>query len=97
MSPQRRIFTSLCLASTMALSAPAALADDETAPEPDQNPAVLAEEAAEKLILALELMLMAIPQYAMPEIMDNGDIIIRRLNPEDGEASGDPEADETEI
>ena len=81
----------------MALSAPVAMADDETAPETDQNPAVLAEEAAEKLMLALELMLMAIPQYAMPEIMDNGDIVIRRLNPEDGETSDEPAADETEI
>ena len=97
MSPQRRIFTSLCLASTMALSAPAALAEDEAAPETEQNPAVLAEEAAEKLMLALELMLMAIPQYAMPEIMDNGDIVIRRLNPENGETSDEPEADETDI
>ena len=74
------------------------MADDETVPEkrPESQP-ILAEEAAEKLMLALELMLMAIPQYAMPEIMENGDIVIRRLNPEDGEMSDEPAADETEI
>ena len=35
-------------------------------------------EGAEKILQALELLIGAIPQYEAPEILDNGDIIIRR-------------------
>ena len=38
----------------------------------------MAREAIEQLMRALELMLDSIPQYELPEIMENGDIIIRR-------------------
>ena len=31
------------------------------------------------VLQALELMVSAIPQYAPPEVLENGDIIIRRL------------------
>ena len=49
----------------------------------------MAQEGAQKLMLALELMLQAIPQYALPEILDNGDIIIRRKRP--GQSPTTPE------
>ncbi len=89
MSPHRKLFTSLCIASTLALTAAPVLADDENDAD-NGNPSELAQEGAQKLMLALELMLQAIPQYAMPEILDNGDIIIRRLNPtEEGDADDD--------
>ena len=51
-----------------------------------------ARQEAEKLIAkagfrmdpaALDLLIENIPQYAAPEVLDNGDIIIRRLHPED--------------
>ena len=32
---------------------------------------------------ALDLVLKAIPQYEAPEILENGDIIIRRKNPKE--------------
>lgn len=98
MSPQRKLFASLCLASTLSVAGVPALADDESQ-DSEQNPSVLAEEAAQKLMFALELMLQAIPQYALPEVMENGDIIIRRLNPDGLPSDEDEEAepDETEI
>jgi hypothetical protein len=36
------------------------------------------KDAADKLMTALRAMLRAIPQYEMPEITEEGDIIIRR-------------------
>ena len=46
----------------------------------------LAGEALTKIMRALNLLADSVPQYAAPEVLPNGDIIIRRLNPED---SGD--------
>jgi hypothetical protein len=60
----------------------------------------MAREAIEQLMRALELMIDSIPQYELPEIQENGDIIIRRKHraprPEPGEPSG-PDLDETTI
>ena len=40
-----------------------------------------------KMILdALELFIQNIPQYEAPEILDNGDIIIRRVRPNENNA-----------
>jgi hypothetical protein len=102
MSPHRKLFSSLCLASTLALASSPVLAEDDQDRTDEKDPMVLAEEGAQKLIFALELMLQAIPQYAMPEILDNGDIIIRRVDPEDGdnvpdETEDGETAEETEI
>ena len=33
------------------------------------------------MLRAIELMIEMIPQYDMPEVLENGDIIIRRKNP----------------
>jgi hypothetical protein len=42
----------------------------------------LARETAKRLMETLRLMLEYIPQYEMPEITEDGDIIIRRKHPE---------------
>ena len=41
------------------------------------------DRALEEVLSALEFVLRAIPQYEMPEVMPNGDIIIRRVPPEE--------------
>jgi hypothetical protein len=60
----------------------------------------MAREAIEQLMRALDLMLDSIPQYELPEIMENGDIIIRRKRraprPKPDQP-GAPEFDETSI
>ena len=38
----------------------------------------LAREAADRIVAALSIILLAIPQYEMPELLPDGDIIIRR-------------------
>ncbi len=60
----------------------------------------MAREAIEQLMRALELMIDSIPLYELPEIQENGDIIIRRKHraprPEP-DPPGTPEFDETSI
>ncbi len=51
------------------------------APGPEKDPQALATEGIESLLQAMEMMLLAIPQYEAPFINEHGDIIIRRKNP----------------
>ncbi len=62
------------------LSAALILATPLAAEEPpeSENPSELALEGVERLMRALEALIDSIPQYEMPEINENGDIIIRR-------------------
>ncbi len=57
----------------------------------------MAREAIEQLMRALEMMIDSIPQYEMPEIEENGDIIIRRKRRTQQPEPGVPEVDETTI
>jgi hypothetical protein len=45
----------------------------------------LANEALAKMMKALDLLIMTVPRYAAPEVLPNGDIIIRRLDPQEEE------------
>ena len=47
----------------------------------EESPSELARQGMERLLRAIELMLEMIPQYEAPEVLENGDIIIRRKNP----------------
>lgn len=60
--------------------------------DPQERAEELARQSLETLMRALDAMLDAVPQYALPEILENGDIIIRRIRPGDKE-SGDEESD----
>lgn len=49
-----------------------------------------AEQAMRNLLLALDLIIASIPQYEMPEVLENGDIIIRRVQPDvEGDTNSD--------
>jgi hypothetical protein len=48
----------------------------------NKSPEVMIEEGVNMVLGALELMLKAIPQYEAPEVLQNGDIIIRRVVPD---------------
>ena len=58
-----------------AISLPIANAADESE---NATPESLARDGIQKVLDALELFLGSIPQYSSPEVLDNGDIIIRR-------------------
>jgi len=51
------------------------------AEEPSPSPTEKLEESVQTFLSAIELFLLAIPQYAAPEVLPNGDIIIRRIQP----------------
>lgn len=61
------------------MAASPARAEDPKTPLPnwDESQEML-EDGAKRVIGALQLFLSAIPQYEMPEILPNGDILIRR-------------------
>lgn len=71
------------------ISSPAVLANSHKAPE-TETPREMIEEATRQILKAFEIMLKAIPQYAAPEILDNGDIIIRRKHPKKDKPSPKP-------
>lgn len=60
---------------------------------PDGSPSEMAREGLEQMLRALRLLVQSIPQYELPEVLENGDIIIRRKHPEP--ESAEPEFDET--
>lgn len=43
----------------------------------------LFEEGADKILKGLRMLIEDIPQYESPEVQPNGDIIIRRMRPQD--------------
>ena len=68
--------------------APATAQEDKGADE-------LAVEGLKKLMAALSVFIDAIPQYETPEILDNGDIIIRR-KPKSGDDEDEGEKPKVE-
>ncbi len=86
--------TRLHLAAALALGlagigAAPALAEDSTLEGAQQQ----AVEGIGKLLQALQMFVKSVPQFAAPEILPNGDIIIRRIHPENAPAPT-PEADD---
>jgi len=71
----------LAVSLALAVASPALAQTQAPTPPQDDRPGALAREAIDKLMRALSLAIENLPQYAMPELNDNGDIIIRRLNP----------------
>ncbi len=69
----------------LVLAMPAA-ADDDFLPE--------AEEALQRLLSLLEVITGSIPQYELPQVLENGDIIIRRVQPEPGDDPDEAPEDE---
>lgn len=67
------------------LTAPLAAASADSLQDNTAEAEQLANEALTKMMRALDLLIMTVPRYAAPEVLPNGDIIIRRLDPEENE------------
>jgi hypothetical protein len=67
------------------LAAPLAAASADSVRDNTAEAEQLANEALAKMMKALDLLIMTVPRYAAPEVLPNGDIIIRRLDPEESE------------
>jgi len=76
----QKTFLVMALIVPMAF-APVAFAGADTKSEPD-NPSEMISEATRTILKAFEIMMRSIPQYEVPEVLENGDIIIRRKHPE---------------
>lgn len=71
------------------LAVPGAARAQESGEGGGSSPQDLAREGAQRLLDALEGLLQVIPQYGVPKVLDNGDILIPRLNPPQEEKDGD--------
>ena len=84
---------------TLAVSAFLLLAYPVAASAQQENeqdePGELAREGVERMMRALELFIDMIPQYEMPELDENGDIIIRRKRDSESDPAPDDEIDQT--
>jgi len=85
------------LGAALALSPLAAVqAQSPTPKDPQQDsPSEMAREGLERMMRALRLLVESIPQYELPEVLENGDIIIRRKNPDRKPEAEEPEFNET--
>jgi hypothetical protein len=74
----RKNLAAALLLASLGLGAPAALAQDTTLQDAQKQ----AVEGIGKLLQALQMFVKSVPQYSAPEVLPNGDIILRRVNPE---------------
>ena len=86
----RNLSIIICLAGALLAAMPVAA---ETPPPPLPPKGQPLDEAlaaaAERIMNALRVIVLAIPQYQAPELLPNGDILIRRLpKPADPEQPG---------
>ena len=101
--PKRTLAALFGLCLTIALPPGTAAHEIPEESEPRERAEELARETMEQMLRALEMMVQSFPQYEMPEIMENGDIIIRRRRaerhepPAQPETSPEPDFDETSI
>ena len=62
----------------MVAAAPAGAQQRNPPPDPRQEAEEAFRDGARIIMRALQLFLESVPQYEAPEVLDNGDIIIRR-------------------
>ncbi len=91
----RRGLFALGLTACVLLTGPSsAIAEDDPA-----DPGELARESIELMMRSLNLLMDNIPQYELPEVTEDGDIIIRRkrntVEPEENEQDDDLELEKT--
>ena len=93
MKRRGHVLPAALLAATLAgASCGPAIAQDQDLSERERAEQ-MAREGMERIMRALEMLMESIPQYEMPEINENGDIIIRRKRHSDRD---EPESSEEE-
>ncbi|MDA1091202.1 MAG: hypothetical protein O3A85_12930 [Proteobacteria bacterium] len=84
----QKVGLGLLLIGFLAFEGRALAAETTPPPSPEkETPSELFKDATRGILRALGLILQSVPQYEAPEILDNGDIIIRRKHtkPEPGD------------
>ncbi len=83
MSIKYPLVSALAVVALAATAQPAAAAEDAPPLDPSiEGTGKILEETAQQFMEMLGTLLGSIPTYEMPQILDNGDIIIRRKKPE---------------
>lgn len=82
----RTLSAALVVGLPLVLSGPA-FADEK-------RPEDLAVEGIAKIMSALEMFISSIPMYGAPEVLPNGDIIIRRRNPQEQDKAEPDDSDD---
>ena len=75
-----RIIVAAALACWL-VTQPALAAETPPSPSTQERAEQALKEGVARIMRALELLIQSVPQYEMPEVLDNGDIIIRRKHP----------------
>lgn len=88
-----RSWLAVAFAGALVLIPPTGVQAENPTPNKPMGPREHLEEAARQMLRMLERMLEALPQYEAPEVLDNGDIIIRRKRPLPRPESPDPDTD----
>ncbi len=88
----RHFFIALALIGALVVTGPAMAHESEN---PRQSPEALIEQATRDMMRIFEMLLQSIPQYQAPEILENGDIIIRRVHPKPRRHQRDDDEDRT--
>jgi hypothetical protein len=90
----KRIVSRFATAQALVLAFAGPALAQEAGPTTD-DAQQMAVEGISKLLNALDLFVKSVPQYAAPEVLPNGDIILRRLNPAPAPKPTAPAPDET--
>ena len=82
----RHLTATICLTiAVIIMISPPVIAADlykvQTPPPQQKNPEDMIEGGLKMILNALQLLLKSLPQYKLPEVLENGDIIIRRIQP----------------
>ena len=64
----------------------------QTSPSQKEVPERMIEDGMRMILSAIELILQTIPEYKAPEILENGDIIIRRVQPNEKSSHAEDES-----
>lgn len=87
---RRAWIAGLAVALPLLAALPLHAAPPGSTDEADANAEQEFREGVEKLLRAFDLLLGRLPQYAPPEVLENGDIIIRRKPPRPPEKKAKP-------
>lgn len=82
----KNLTATICLTLAMFIMVPTPVISNEmhkiqTPSSQQKNPGDMIEDGMKMILNALKLLLISVPQYKSPEVLENGDIIIRRVPP----------------
>ena len=64
----------------------------QTSPSQREKPEMMIEDGMRMILGAIKLILESIPEYKAPEVLENGDIIILRVQPKEGSSNTEDES-----